>query len=73
MSNAFAPDMVRHLKSVADPALAPDGSRVVFHLRMGGGKHAWRVARGFVCFHWAGERMQSLRWSSPRGLRDSSA
>ncbi len=30
MSNAFAPDMVRHLKSVADPALAPDGSRVVF-------------------------------------------
>ncbi len=30
MGNAFAPDMVRHLKSVADPALAPDGSRVVF-------------------------------------------
>jgi dipeptidyl aminopeptidase/acylaminoacyl peptidase len=30
MSSAFAPDMVRHLKSVADPALAPDGSRVVF-------------------------------------------
>ena len=30
MSNAFAPDMVRHLKSVADPALSPDGSRVVF-------------------------------------------
>ena len=30
MSNPFAPDMVRQLKSVADPALAPDGSRVVF-------------------------------------------
>ena len=30
MSNPLAPDMVRHLKSVADPALAPDGSRVVF-------------------------------------------
>ena len=30
MGNAYAPDMVRHLKSVADPALAPDGSRVVF-------------------------------------------
>ena len=30
MGNAFAPDMVRHLKSVADPALAPDGSKVVF-------------------------------------------
>ena len=30
MSTPFAPDMVRHLKAVADPALAPDGSRVVF-------------------------------------------
>ena len=30
MSSAFAPDMVRHLKAVADPSLAPDGSRVVF-------------------------------------------
>ena len=30
MGNPFAPDMVRQLKSVADPALAPDGSRVVF-------------------------------------------
>ena len=30
MSNPFAPDMVRQLKSVADPALAPDGSPVVF-------------------------------------------
>ena len=30
MSSALAPDMVRHLKAVADPALASDGSRVVF-------------------------------------------
>ncbi len=30
MSSALPPDMVRHLKSVADPALAPDGSQVVF-------------------------------------------
>lgn len=30
MSNAIAPDIVRHLISVADPALAPDGSQVVF-------------------------------------------
>ncbi len=30
MSNAFTPEMVRHLVSVADPDLAPDGSRVVF-------------------------------------------
>ena len=30
MSSAFTPEMVRHLVSVADPALAPDGSRVVF-------------------------------------------
>ena len=30
MSSALAPNMVRHLKTVADPVLAPDGSRVVF-------------------------------------------
>lgn len=30
MSSALASDMVRYLISVADPALAPDGSRVVF-------------------------------------------
>ncbi len=30
MSNPLAPDMVRHLKSVSDPSLAPDGSRVAF-------------------------------------------
>ena len=30
MSNPLAPDMVRHLKSVSDPALSPDGSRVAF-------------------------------------------
>lgn len=30
MGKAFAPEMVRHQKSVADPALAPDGARVVF-------------------------------------------
>ena len=30
MSIPLAPDMVRHLKAVADPALSPDGSRVAF-------------------------------------------
>ena len=30
MGKPFAPDMVRHLTSVADPALGPDGSSVVF-------------------------------------------
>ena len=30
MSNPLPPDMVRHIKSVADPSLAPDGSRIVF-------------------------------------------
>ena len=30
MSSPFAPDMVRHLKAVSEPALAPDGSQVAF-------------------------------------------
>lgn len=30
MSSPIAPDLVRHLKNVTDPALAPDGSRLAF-------------------------------------------
>ena len=32
MSSPIAPDMVRHLKTVADPSLSPDGSRLAFGL-----------------------------------------